>query len=189
MFRAQHNAVAQNANMVLINIRTAEVRYFSRFFANFGIQSAIVFGAIISAVNQVPSQCLAYNCQYFFIFTYFITSAAALSMSCHVLVTTLMASAYGEGCALRGPLGSMVKCVEGMIIEQHAIVGAFSIGAFFFVLQTATMYIIMMDKEIGFICFAITILGGWVTRCYALRIYNKFQFLDTKVILFVLQRD
>eukprot|EP01034_Spumella_vulgaris_P025076 gene25076-31490_t len=56
----------------------------------------------------------------------------------------------------------MVQTVEGMVAEQHAIVFAFVLGMCFFVVQTASMYVIMMTHEIGYICFGITMLGGLV---------------------------
>jgi hypothetical protein len=179
MYQASQKAVVQDANMVLINIRTAEVKYFSTFFGNFGTQAAIIAGAIVGALSQTPA--LHYNCNYFFIFIYFTCAATSLVLSCQVILSTLVASTFGQGYALRGPLGSMVITIDGMIAEQHQVLFTFVLAITFFELQTAAMYRIVMTELAGFISFFIILIGGCITYSYALRIYNRFHFQSDKV--------
>jgi len=39
MNRANQQALSQSTNMILVNIRNAEINYFNSFFTNFGIQA------------------------------------------------------------------------------------------------------------------------------------------------------
>lgn len=166
--------------MILVNIRTAEVAYFSDFFSNFGTQSAIIAGIISGVISQTPGL-QDYSCSYFWVFLYFTSSAAALVGAGHVLLTTLFTSVYGQGLALRGPLGSMVHTIDGMVYEQHQIVFAFIVTIFFFVLQEAGMFMIVMDELYGYISAGIVLVGMVVTYHYALRIYNRFHFEKERV--------
>ncbi len=103
-------------------------------------------------------------------------SAAAFVISLQALLSSLIASVYGQGLALRGPLGSMVKTIDGMVYEQHQVVFCFVLAIACFLLQMGTMFMIMMNSTIGPICFGVIVVGGAVTYSYALRIYNRFNF-------------
>lgn len=174
MYQANQRAVMQTANMALINIRTAEVQYFSTFFSDFATQASIVAGAIVGAVSQTPGY--QNSAAYIFKFSYFTFSAAALIVSLQCLLTTLIASAYGQGMALRGPLGSMVQAIDAMVYEQQQIVVSFIWAIVFFEVQTAAMYMLVMTTECGVVSFAICMIGGFITWHYALRIYNRFHY-------------
>lgn len=54
MLKAQQSAVTQQANVNLVNIRQAEIQYFSQFFSSFGVQAALIAGFSINSVSQVP---------------------------------------------------------------------------------------------------------------------------------------
>lgn len=50
-----------------------------------------------------------------------------LSFILHRLVLAVtFITTFGEGLALRGPVGSMVKAIEGMIDEQNQVVKGFN---------------------------------------------------------------
>ncbi len=70
----------------------------------------------------------------------------------------------------------MVHTIDGMVFEQHQTVFVFILTIFFFVLQEAGMFMIVMDELYGYICAGIVLVGMGVTYHYALRIYNRFHF-------------
>ncbi len=142
MFQATQNASVQNVNMILVSIREAEVKYFSSCFVTFGTQSAIITSAlcgIISNAHDIIETPVSTQ-QYVWQFIYFTATAACISFGCQVIVTSLFTSVYGQGMALRGPLGSIAATVEGMIFEQRQILWSFILMVFFFVVQVRKMF-------------------------------------------------
>lgn len=163
--------------MTLIDIRTSEISYFSVFFNNFGLQTSIISGAICGSLSQTPAL-HKYDCPWSFVFLYFTAAAAALAISLYAILSALFLIVYGNGYALRGPLGSMVQTIDGMIYEQHTIVIAFVFSMVFYVVSMAGMYMVVMDDTCGPISFAIAILGGFITYSHCLRIFNRFRFIN-----------
>jgi len=45
---------------------------------------------------------------------------------CRLVLATTFINAFGEGLALRGPVGSMVQAIDGMAIEQEKVVTGFN---------------------------------------------------------------
>lgn len=44
MIKANQRQIAHNTNITLVSIRSAEINYFSTYFAAFGTQSALIVG-------------------------------------------------------------------------------------------------------------------------------------------------
>jgi hypothetical protein len=143
MNKANQLALIQATNINLIQIRASEISYFSTFFTNFGTQCALIIGFICGCVSQVPG--FDVDVATVWVYSYWVTSALGLAGAVHVLVSTIFVSIYGQGFAIRGPLGSMVKAIDGMIQEQKQIVYGFLFTVIFFELSMIGMYFIMMD--------------------------------------------
>ncbi len=174
MFQASQRAVVQNVNMILVNIRTVEVAYFSTCFNTFGTQAAVLTGALCGIISNNHTLEPLTSIRYVWQIAYFTSTAVCVVSGCQVLLSCLFASVYGQGMALRGPVGSIVQTVDGMIIEQQQIVNCFIFLIIWFVIQAAFLFMIMMDFIWGVVCFGIMILGLLITYHYALRIYNRF---------------
>jgi len=181
MNQANQQQVVQNANMNLVQIRQIELTYFSSFFTSFGTQTALMIGFIVGSLSQVPGVDNPSECSYFWIVLYWVTSALCVSSAIHCLVSTVFLEVFGQGLALRGPLGSMVKAVEGMIVEQKAVVVGFIFTIFMFGLQCIGMYWIMMDQTCAIIATIITSVAIFCWYQYALRLYNRFSWNAAKV--------
>jgi hypothetical protein len=54
MIKANQAAVINQANVAMVQLRSAEIQYFSTFFSSFGTQAAIVGGFAVSALSQTP---------------------------------------------------------------------------------------------------------------------------------------
>lgn len=180
MNQANQKVVVQTANMTLISIRSAEIAYFSTFFSSFGTQSALIIGFICGSISQVPGIDNPSGCNYFWIVLYWVTSAITVASAVHVLVCTIFISVFGQGLALRGPLGSMVRAVEGMVVEQQQVLYSFIITIVAFAFQAIGMYWIMMDSTSAIASTIITGIGMYGWYHYTLRIYNRFNWNQMK---------
>jgi hypothetical protein len=178
MYQANQKAVIQNANINLVGIRQSEIQYYAQFFTNFGTQCFLLAGFLAGSISQTPT--LEYNCDYFWVVLYNTSVALCLAITCHVLIATVFLVVYGQGLAIRGPIGSMVKVVEGMVQEQHKIVGYFIASIITFSLSMVGMYFIMMDEAYAILSAIIAGVGGMYTYHCALRIYNRFFWDESK---------
>jgi len=142
MLKAQQNQLAQSANIDLVNIRTAEIEYFVQFFTNFGTQCALIAGFQLSSICQVDTSGAARWSAYL----YWISSALCICLSLHVLLCSVYSTVFGQGLALRGPTGSMVRAVDGMCAEQYEIIYIFSGNVFFLGCSTIATYYVVMDE-------------------------------------------
>jgi hypothetical protein len=179
MNQANQQKLVQETNMNLVAIRSAEIEYFSTFFSNFGTQSALIIGCIMGSVSQVPG--INSNINYFFVVMYWISTAVTLAGALHVLLCTIFINVFGQGLALRGPLGSMVQAVEGMVIEQKQVLFSFIVTTAAFGVNCIGMYWIMMDQASAITSSVITLVGMYFWYHYCLRIYNRFKF-SSKVV-------
>jgi hypothetical protein len=128
MFQADQKKIAQEANLALVQIRAYEIEYFNKFLTSFGIQSGIIVASIVGAISQTPVHPHTphtANVPYFWQFLYFVTAAMSFSAATHCLLSTIFMTVYGQGLALRGPVGSMVRAIEGLVAEQHAVLVSF----------------------------------------------------------------
>jgi hypothetical protein len=181
MNQAQQKALIQETNMSLINIRSIELNYFSAFFSSFGTQCALMIGFIVGSLSQVPGLENPPGCWYGFIVLYWVSSAITLAAGVHGLVCSVFVQVFGQGLGLRGPLGSMVRAVEGMVEEQENIVQTFIIAVFSFGFQCIGMYFIMMDWVSATVTSVITLLGIILWYNYSLRLYNRFSWKDMNI--------
>ena len=129
MLKAQQTAAIQNLNINLINIRLAEIQYFTNFFSSFAFQGTVIHLNIINESNnffilftlnvgslvasfivnfaaQIPS--LSSNMDVSWNYIYGIGTAIAFGAAMDVLISCSLISVYAQGLALRGPVGSMV---------------------------------------------------------------------------------
>lgn len=174
MNQAHQQKLVQETNMNLVAIRSAEIEYFSTFFSNFGTQAALIIGCIMGSVSQVPG--INSNINYFWVVMYWISTAITLAGALHVLLCTIFINVFGQGLALRGPLGSMVLAVEGMVIEQKQVLFSFILTTAAFGINCIGMYWIMMDQTSAITSSLITLIGMYFWYHYCLRIYNRFKF-------------
>ena len=88
----------------------------------------------------------------------------------------MLSLVYGQGLALRGPTGSMIKAVEGMVIEQKTIVTHFNLTILFLGLNLIGVYGIMMTLPFAVMSSVFTVAGMFIWFQASLRILNRFKF-------------
>lgn len=172
MIQASQKAVFQQTNIVLTQIRQVEIQYFSQFFTNFGTQSILLAGFICGAVSQTPA--FGDDCNYFWQLLYNLGSAGCVAFAIQAILGAVFISVFGQGVALRGPLGSMVNTIEGMVLEQQRAVRLFLGAAICYILQEIGMCWVMMDTIPAIVCTLILVGYAFHTYRSTLRIYNRF---------------
>jgi hypothetical protein len=180
MLQANQQVVNQHANIKLVEIRQAEISYFTSFFTSFGTQCFLLAGFLAGSVSQTPAFHCATNCVYFWQFLYNLMVSICLALTCMVLLATVFISVFGQGLAIRGPAGSMVDTVQGMVKEQHTIVFLFAWVVATFQAQLMSLFFIVMDWEIAVVCCFFLSLIGYYTYFASMRIYNRFKWDFTK---------
>ena len=98
----------------------------------------------------------------------------------HGLLCTVFVSVYGQGLALRGPVGSMVKAVDGMVVDQRHILYTFMFTILLFAINVISMYWVMMDFTGALVSTLITFLGMYYWYTVLVKIYNRFKFKGMK---------
>lgn len=96
----------------------------------------------------------------------------------HVVLTTTFINIFGPGLALRGPAGSMVRAVEGMVKEKDSIFLAFFLSVVLFQLASLACCFVVMSHNAAWTAMVIFIVGLWYWYKYCLRIYNRFKLED-----------
>lgn len=56
---------------------------------------------------------------------YWYASCIAIAVSLHCVLVSSVVTVYGPGLALHGPLGSMLRCINGYVAEQRGILFTF----------------------------------------------------------------
>lgn len=181
MFQARHKQLMHETNVAVVNIRNTELTYFMVFFQNLGVNAAVGFGLIAGSVSQVPGYENPTGCWYGFVVLYWVASALTVVSSIFALITEIFVVVYGHGLALRGPVGSMVKAIDGMVEEQKTIFSAFAMTICFLGLQQIGMYFIMMDSTSAWISGGITLVAMISWYRYALRLYNRFHWKQIEI--------
>lgn len=173
MLRAEQLALIQGANQQLLNIRELELDYFTSVFENFGIISGLLSGFALSCVTQVD----AINADAWepMKWTFWIFCTLVMCTSLHCLLTCTFCNVFGVGLALRGPSGSMVRAVDGMIKEKDAIFVSLIATIVGFQLMSLAAGWMVMYQNAAIVCSIINILGMYYWYTYCLRIYNRFK--------------
>jgi hypothetical protein len=140
-----------------------------------------MIGFIVGSLSQVPGIDNPSGAPYFFISLYWITSATTLCSAIHSLVCAVFVEVFGQGLGLRGPLGSMIVAIEGMVIEQKQILWSFIITVTSFGLQCIGLYWIMMDRSSAIVCTIITGIAMVLWYRYSIRLYNRFSWSQLRV--------
>jgi hypothetical protein len=125
MQKAEQEVLLQNTNQDVLFIRQQELNYFSSFFNSFSLQAALLAGFVLNSLNDNEYEKFAGH--QIADYVYWISSAVLFAAALHCILTTVYCTVYGAGLALRGPLGSMVRAVDGMAAEKDGIVLSFII--------------------------------------------------------------
>eukprot|EP01036_Dinobryon_divergens_P031688 gene31688-41133_t len=94
MNRANQQALSQTTNMILVNIRNAEISYFNNFFSSFGVIAGLIITIVLGCVSQVPGADFEGSYAWKILFWY--GSTVAVIAGTHILICTIFLSVFGQ---------------------------------------------------------------------------------------------
>ena len=182
MIRAQIQRNNHTTNKKVIDIRQIELEYYQEFFNMFATISALLIGFTLNSLtNMVLDGSEKQSRVRVFADLYWVGCAATFATAIYTLFSTMLCNVFGPGLALRGPLGSMVKAVNGMFDEQHAILYSFVLSIVAFAIMM-TVYFWMVMTTIGAATGTIIVfLSSFVWYHYCVRIVNRFQWNEPAI--------
>lgn len=203
MLKANQQALLQQTNIGLLNIRNMELNYYIFFYGSFSGQSALICGFVYSSVTQmgygggvpytmpVGNQFAAddtpnqhgfrhYQKEYkvgLVIFSLFwITSAVCILAALHNIFCSTLILTLGPGKALFGPVGSMLPANQGMREEMKHVVLSYVVMVGSFAVSTAISFWVVMDLTAAILCTFIVVIAARYWYFYSERIYNRFYY-------------
>jgi len=176
MLRAKQQLLYHNTNNLLLTIRQFEVDYFQHMYNTFGVLGAVVSGFAVNSIAQVVADTAPVS--YVWKAMFWLWTTCAIGFSTHVMITTALITVYGPGLALRGPIGSMKKAVDGMYYEQGIILFSTVAAIFCLSMELLTIFVIEMFIEEAWASSILFIVSMffWYKSC--MRIYNNFKIPD-----------
>ena len=175
MIHAGQQALFQNQNQRLLGIRQAEMDYFNNFYTNFATQSALLLGFAMNTMTNVVQIVDFYENSEGLKEVFFVSGTFCFCTMMHTLLCSVFVIVFAPNLALHGPLGSMVRAVDGMVSEQDQIFLSFILSLVFFTINTVVAFWFFMSNTIAWVCAALTFVFSayWYKCC--LRIYNRFK--------------
>lgn len=177
MQKAEQEVLLQTTNQDVLNIRQQELNYFTTFFNSFSLQAALLAGFVLNSLNDNEYDKFAGHQVADYV--YWISSAVLFASALHCILTTVYCNVYGAGLALRGPLGSMVRAVDGMVAEKDGIVLSFIICLTSFATSCLGYFWVIMTDEAAWISTAVMMVAMYFWCSHGLRVYNKFKWDET----------
>ena len=96
-----------------------ELEDFLNYFSQYNALAGLLAGFQLVSITQVVVQ--EYDVHRWVKTFYWVSTAASFIPSMHCLLTTSLLVVYGPNLAIRGPLGSMKRAIDGMVIEQKEV--------------------------------------------------------------------
>ena len=133
MLKAETDALMQAQNIGVLETRQAELEYYVNVYNSIGTQAALIAGFTITSMTSIDLTDMQLTPSKG---AYFILNTITLCTSVQCVLSTIFVVVCGPGLALRGPEGSMVRAVNGMLKEQSHIFRAFIASILFFAAST-----------------------------------------------------
>jgi hypothetical protein len=170
MYRADQQALIHETNIGVLEVRRSELEYRIDLNIAFGLQAALIggFSYDIYYENRVNAE---NDYAETFINIYYVVSACTIATAVHIILSTMAIQILGY---LNGPVGSTVRAVEGMRIEQKSIVVAFIFMMVCFSLSTVLIFWSVYDFYPAIISSGLFLVAWYFWYSYCERIYLRF---------------
>ena len=146
MIQAEQQALFQTQNQEVLRIRQAELDYYMNFYGNFGTQAALMVGFVLNTLTNLIPNIETWHDQVF-ADLFFISTALSFIFGMHALLNSVFIVVFAPNLALHGPLGSMVRAVDGMTVEQNQVFFTFLVSMAMFAFSTAMCYYLIMRSS------------------------------------------
>lgn len=85
---------------------------------------------------------------------------------------------FGQGLALRGPAGSMIKAINAFNYYQKHVLLSFTLNIFFLGISTICQFYVFMTLWGAHICAILMIIGMSVWWIFCLQVFNRFKYVE-----------
>ena len=173
MNRANQNALFQQTNIAVLDIRQSEINYYTNLYGAFGTQAVLLGGFVYGTFTQNNTE-ESNPHEIIFLYLYYIMASAMIASSVHIMLCTMILQIYGPGLALHGPLGSMARAAEGLRIEQEQVIVSFIFMMTMFAMSTVWVFWSVMTLKEAATCTAVFGIAARQWYYYCERIYLRF---------------
>lgn len=117
---------------------------------------------------------------------YWLCCAVVFSSGLYCILLTLLCNIFGNGLALRGPVGSIIRAVDGLVEQQGGVMRSFVVTVIFFGLSLVSYFWAVMTVTAAILCTSLYLLASILCYIFCVRIYNRFKLTeDDKSTLWV----
>jgi len=200
MLRAKTDLLQQQQNILVLNTRMMEFKYYSNVYVLLGNIATVLAGFTYTGFGGIHwfdsrNTLLVEDVQ---LNTYFIGFCVNTCFFIYVVVAVICIQQYGGALAIKGGVGSLTRAVDQMESEQGIITGSFVACIVFFAVAMQAAYWVIIDASLGRGFFygpvmcgfcSLFVLGSscvWTRAC--LRIYNRFYY-DKEDVVHLLDTD
>jgi hypothetical protein len=146
MQRAEQNKLFQDTNISIVEIRKAEIDYFTTFYSTFSTQAFLLVTFLMVGISQRPPDaykdiCGA-DCPLFLLVPFSIFAGSSVAINAIIILKCVFINVFGNWLAIHGKEGSMADAVSGMVTEQYKIVIAFVLGLIFLLFSLFLSFIL-----------------------------------------------
>ena len=111
---------------------------------------------------------------------YFVACAILFGLVIHILLGTLIIQVCGHGLSTFGPLGSIIRTVEGMRAEQQNLIGSFIVLVFVFSMSTMIDFWTVFNMHEAITCSAIFCIQYYLSYNICQRIYRRLYWKESE---------
>jgi hypothetical protein len=180
MLKAKQDLVNQHANISLVEIRKAELTYFTNFFSIFATQCFLITTFEVIAISQrPPNRTIAVcgnACPLYILLPAAVFITTSVALNCLIILISVYVSVFGNWLAIHGKEGAILDAILGMIDEQSKVLYYFLGACFLFQAQLLCAFFVLMDRPYAIGCAGIMFIFAVWTYRSSLRIYNNFYF-------------
>ncbi len=181
MIKASQEALVHQAKRDLIIIQRKELQYFSEISGRFGLQGALFAGFLLDVfcnVNTIDS-----DGNLIWKWIYWLSFPIVITFSLAVTLGSTFSKVFAPGLALRGPSGSMIRALEGLVLETNGIFVLFFWMIVLFQIFSLSLSFVIMSENCAIVCSIIFAFGVYLWYYQCLRIFNRFKVLFIFVFL------
>jgi exosortase/archaeosortase len=177
MIRAKHVKLTQESNQRLLDIRQNEVNYYSNFLITFSTLAALCASLVVNTVTQVQAYStvgLARGLKSWF----WLSCTVTICLGIHCVLVSSITLVYGLGLALKGPLGSMIRAIKGMVKASKIVYMTFIVTMIGFGITNCATFWMVAFTEIAAASTAIFVVFLFAIAYHCVEITERFYWKE-----------
>jgi hypothetical protein len=107
-YKTHHEALYHETNVRIVETRNMEIKYWTSVYGAMGVQCAFLGSVAVGCISHTPVR-FSKDTLELYSFFYWVPNSLVSITGLFALTVSLFVIVYGQGLALRGPSGSMVR--------------------------------------------------------------------------------